>query len=313
MNEQAKLVFATAAYDPFASALISAGNFELAELERKHFADGERYLRLLSGCENRDVVIVGGTISDSDTLELYDLACGACYYGARRLTIVIPYFGYSTMERAVKGGEVVTGKARARLLSSIPNAAMGNRFIMIDLHVEGLTHYFEGDTHPVHLYAKDVVVAAARSVGGDDFILACTDAGRAKWVESLASDLGVSVAFVYKRRVSGSETIVTGVSAHVTDKTVVIYDDMIRSGGSLIGAAEAYKAAGAAEIHAICTHGLFSGGAIERLAASGLFATITSTDSHPAATVAAQASVANGFLKVRSIAPLIAAALEEPR
>lgn len=304
----APLVFSTAAYQDLAEAITAeSAKLELADIERKHFPDGERYLRLLSNVAGRSVVIVGGTISDADTLELYDLACGASYYGAASLTLVIPYFGYSTMERATKAGEVVTAKARARLLSSIPSAAMGNRVMLVDLHVEGLTHYFERDMHPVHLYAKEVIVGAARGIGGDDFILACTDAGRAKWVESLASDLGVSVAFVYKRRVSGSLTKVTGVSAHVAGKTVVIYDDMIRTGGSLIGAAEAYADAGAGEIHAICTHGLFTNGAIDRLVATGLFKSLSTTDTHPAS---AQSS---SHLTVHSVAPIIARALEGPQ
>ncbi len=304
-----QLVLSTAAYAPLAEEIVAIGEqFELSELERRYFPDGERYLRLLSNVARRDVAIIGGTISDSDTLELYDLACGASYYGAASITLVIPYFGYSTMERATKVGEIVTAKARARLLSSVPSASMGNRVVLIDLHVEGLTHYFEGDLHPVHLYAKEIIVDAAKSIGGEQFILACTDAGRAKWVESLASDLGVSVAFVYKRRVSGSETEVTGVSAHVAGETVIIYDDMIRTGGSLIGAARAYRDAGASKIHAICTHGLFSDGAVARLQACGLFESIIATDSHPAAR-----QQSGSFVAVRSVAPLLARALEEAR
>jgi len=305
----AKLLFSTAAYAQLAGDIAAQSDgFEIADVERKRFPDGERYLRLCSSVVDRDVAIVGGTISDADTLELYDLACGASAYGAARITMVIPYFGYSTMERAVKDGEVVTAKARARLLSSVPNAAMGNRVLLVDLHVEGLTHYFERDMHPFHIYAKELIVEAARERGGDDFILACTDAGRAKWVESLASDLGVSVAFVYKRRVSGSKTEVTGVSAHVAGKTVIIYDDMIRTGGSLIGAATAYRDAGAAEIHALCTHGLFTSNALPRLQDSGLFQSLGSTDTHPRSR-----ELASDFLSIYGIAPLLARALEEPR
>lgn len=306
-----KLLFSTERYDALADRMADDGGHERGVLERKIFADGERYRRLATACADRDVILVGGTISDSDTLELYDLACAISYYGARRLSLVIPYFGYSTMERATKAGEVVTAKARARLLSSIPAASMGNRILLLDLHVEGLTHYFERDMHPVHVYAKKLVTDLARDLGGDDFVLACTDAGRAKWVESLASDLGVSVAFVYKRRsndpVTGSRTEVTGVSAHVAGKTVVIYDDMIRTGGSLIGAARAYREAGAAQISAICTHGLFCNGALDRLRDSGLFTKLACTDSHPDG-----AALAGDFLAVHTVAPLLLAALEDP-
>ena len=114
-------------------------------------------------------------------------------------------------------------------------------------------------------------------------MLACTDAGRAKWVESLANDLGVDAAFVYKRRTSGSATHVTGVSAHVAGKRVVIYDDMIRTGGSLVSAAQAYRDAGAVAIDAIATHGLFLAARSRRSAATGLLGQIATTDSHPRA------------------------------
>jgi ribose-phosphate pyrophosphokinase len=300
------LVFSTASYDYLAAAIAAGEGFERGEIERRSFPDGERYRRLLTSCQGRDIAIVGGTISDADTLEIYDLACAAVYYGARCLDLVIPYFGYSTMERAVHPGEVVTAKSRARLLSSIPSAAMGNRVYLVDLHVEGLTHYFEGDLHPVHVYAKDIVVAAARRLGGDDLVLACTDAGRAKWVVSLAFDLAADVAFVYKRRVDGSETEVTGVSAQVEGRTVVIYDDMIRTGGSLLGAADAYLEAGAERIYAISTHGVFCAEALDRIAASGLIAGVACTDTHPSAV-----ALAGDFLAVDSVAPLLAARLRE--
>ena len=302
------LVLSTAAYDYLADAICEAGGYQRGVVERQTFPDGERYRRLATSTFERDVAIVGGTISDADTLELYDLACAAVSYGARSLSMVIPYFGYSTMERAVRPGEVVTAKTRARLLSSIPSAAIGNRVYLIDLHVEGMTHYFERDVHPTHIYAKDIINAAARRLGGDDFVLACTDAGRAKWVVSLASDLGVDAAFVYKRRINGVETEVAGVSAEVEGRDVVIYDDMIRTGGSLIGAATAYREAGARRIYAVCTHGLFCGGGFQRIVDSGLFSAMACTDTHPAAR-----PLACDFLEVDSVASLLATRLAGPR
>ena len=103
-------------------------------------------------------------------------------------------------------------------------------------------------------------------------MLACTDAGRAKWVESLANDLGVDAAFVYKRRTSGSaDRGHRRVRATSPGKRVVIYDDMIRTGGSLIDAAQAYRDAGAVAIDAIATHGVFPGDSLEKIRATGLF------------------------------------------
>src|SRR4029079_19591324 len=105
-------------------------------------------------------------------------------------------------------------------LSAIPPAAAGNRVFLVDLHAEGIPHYFEGGVRPVHVYAKSVVVEAARRLaGGDDIVLACTDAGRAKWVESLANEMGVPASFVFKRRLDGSHTEVTARSAAGSGKT----------------------------------------------------------------------------------------------
>jgi ribose-phosphate pyrophosphokinase len=212
------------------------------------------------------------------------------------------------MERAVRPGEVVTAKTRARLLSSIPAASRGNQVFLVDLHVSAIAYYFEGPLRPVHVYAKTVINDAIRRLGGDTFVLACTDAGRAKWVESLANDLSVDAAFVYKRRLDGRRTEVTGVSANVAGKKVVIYDDMIRTGGSLMNAARAYRDAGASSIDAVATHGVFPEDALEKIRASGLFGRIVTTDTHPRA-VALQSD----FLQVDSIASVLVEHLRSNR
>jgi ribose-phosphate pyrophosphokinase len=300
------LVFSTAAYEYLGRAIASATGWQHGAVEHRTFPDGEHYHRIATDPEDRDVVLVGGTIDDAATLELYDLACGLVTGGAYRLRLVIPYYGYSTMERATRGGEIVTAKTRARLLSSIPTASRGTQVFLLDLHVSAIAHYFEGAMRPVHVYGQPLVVAAARALGGDEFVLACTDAGRAKWVESLGNELGVDVAFVYKRRVSGDQTEITGVSAHVSGKRVVIYDDMIRTGGSLRAAAEAYRDAGAVAIDAIATHGVFPGDSLARLRTSGLFGQIVATDSHPRAVALAGSAGPDELLRVVSTAPLLA-------
>jgi len=294
-------IFSTRSYAYLRNAIAPLGKFEVGEVEFETFPDGEHYQRIVSPVADADVVLVGGTISEGDTLELYDLATGLVQCGARKLTLLIPYFGYSTMERAVMSGDVVTAKARARLLSSIPQAVAGNRVLLVDLHAEGLPYYFEGAIHPVHVYAKSVIVTAARRLRGNDFVLACTDAGRAKWVESLANDLGVTASFVFKRRTDGQHTEVTAVSAQVKDRHVIIYDDMIRTGGSLMGAARAYHDSGARSVAAITTHGVFPADALARLKASGLFTQIICTDTHPRAV-----ALKSDFLQVESVAELLA-------
>jgi ribose-phosphate pyrophosphokinase len=302
------LIFSTLRYRYLAEKMCEAPGLEPGELEQKIFPDGERYQRIVSDVTYRDVAVVGGTITDEDTLEIFDLACGLVGHAAHTLTLVVPYFGYCTMDRASNPGEVVTAKTRARLISSIPTAGSGNRIILLDLHTEGIQHYFSGLIRPVHLQAMDHIMEAARRLGGEDFVMACTDAGRAKWVEYLANELGVTASFVFKRRMSGDETEVTAVSAQVRDRSVIIYDDMIRTGGSLIGAARAYRDAGAARISAIATHGLFPGDALGRIRKSGLFDHIVTTDSHPGARDLAQ-KTDDDFLSVVSCSGRLASYL----
>lgn len=301
-----KLLFSTQNYQYLYNELLSIGLYEAGKTEIKFFPDGECYKRLLNDVAGRDVVLVGGTISDIDTLELYDFACSIEKQGANSLVLVVPYYGYSTMERAVKPGEVVTAKTRARLLSAIPNTGKGNHIILCDLHSEGIPHYFEGNIIPVHLYCKPLIIEACKELAGEDFILACTDAGRAKWVESLANDMKVDAAFVFKKRLSGEQTSITGINADVKGRKVIIYDDMIRTGGSLMQAAKSYKEAGAKEVFAITTHGLFSNNALEKLQNSQLFSKIIATNTHPNVL-----PIANDFLQVKSIARLLDAKIKE--
>lgn len=280
---RSNLVFATDSYRYLQDSLCGYDHCEAGELETRHFPDGERYLRILTNSDNRDVVVLGGTVSDADTLTLYDLSCATVGAGARTLTLVIPFFGYQTMERRVKEGEVVVAKTRARLFSSIPPAGLGNRVVLMDLHSEGIPHYFSGEVRPVHLSARSLMLEEIRRVGGDEFVLGATDAGRAKWVESLANDLGVEGAFIFKRRHPDGTTEAASMNADVEGRAVVVYDDMIRTGGSLIGAAKAYLQAGATSIAAVATHGVLPNDALRRLEESGLFTHIVCTDSHPRA------------------------------
>lgn len=272
-------VFSTEKYSDLSNKILKKIKASQGDLERKYFPDGERYLRINSSILGKDIIIVGGTVSEADTLEIYDLACACSKYGAKKITLVIPFFGYSTMERAIKTGEVVPAKTRARLLSSIPKPSEGISILLLDLHSEGIPYYFENDINVFHLYSKPILIKKIKKIS-KDFILASTDAGRAKWVESLAKDLNVQPAFAYKKRISGSETEITGVNADVLNKDVIIYDDMIRTGSSLINAARAYKKAGAKNIYAITTHGVFPEGSIEKIKSSDI-SKVISSNSHP--------------------------------
>jgi ribose-phosphate pyrophosphokinase len=298
------IVFATASYEYLRTEFCDRAGAPAGQVERRDFPDGEHYHRIRTDVSERDVVLIGGTITDAEALELYDLGCGLVQEGAGTLTLVLPFLGYSTMDRAINPGEIVKAKTRARLLSSIPQAARGNRVVLVDLHAEGLVHYFEGEARPFHARAHHVVLDTARQLGGDDYVMACTDAGRAKIVEWYGVQLGVPVSFVFKRRSQhDGGTHVTAVSAQVEGKRVVVYDDMIRTGGSLLSAGRAYLDAGATSLAAITTHGLFPGDALERIRDSGIFTSIACTNTHPRAVELA--SQHPDYLRVQSIAPLL--------
>lgn len=278
-----RLLFSIPSYAYLQPRFHEAGDFEAGKVERKYFPDGERYLRIESELWGRDVVVLGGTPTDVDWLEVFDLASGIARGGARSLAIVIPYFGYQTMERAVRPGEVVVAKTRARLLSSIPAPEGGTRFFLFDLHTDGIEFYLDDRVMTRHIYGAPIITQKIQErMGKTPFVLGACDAGRAKWVQSLARDLHVEPAFVYKRRDSATgSTAVTGVNADVRGREVVVYDDMIRTGSSLVQAARSYLAAGATKVHAIASHLVLPGDALEKLRASGAFASIMGTDSHP--------------------------------
>jgi len=302
MSDERPLLFSTAAYTDLASDIAGIAGLDRGTVERLSFPDAERYQRLDGAISGRDCVLVGGTGSDSDTLDLYDLACGLVAADARSLSLVIPYFGYSTMDRPVKSGEVVTAKNRALLLSSVPRAAAGNRAFLFDAHAEGLPYYFEEPMRAFHLYGEKILLPAIAAAGGRDFVLGTVDGGRAKWVSHFADQLGVDTAIVLKRRLGGAQTEVVASAAPVAGRHVVVYDDMIRTGGSALGAVRAYLAAGATSVDLVATHGVFAGEALARLRDSGLIGHITVTDSHPQAR-----RCASDFVSVISCAEPLAA------
>lgn len=294
------ILLSTQNYQYLADEILAKTDFEKAIIERQTFSDGEYYYRIKNELQNKKAIVIGGTTSDKDTMELYDLASAAVDMGCSSLHLVVPFFGYSTMERAVKTGEIVTAKNRARLLSFLPKSHRGNHIYLFDLHTEGLPYYFENGLQSHHIYCKPIIIEACRALAGKDFILASTDAGRAKWVESLANDMGVQAAFVLKRRSGADQTEVTAINADVEGKTVIIYDDMIRSGSSIISGAKAYKNAGVAKIFVICSHGLFVNHGLEKLENSGLIEKVVCTNTHHLST-----KFNSDFLKVKSVAGII--------
>jgi ribose-phosphate pyrophosphokinase len=275
------IVYPLPEYVGLAQAIVAGTVLQHGRTSERTFPDGETYLRIEDDVRGKTVVVLGGTIDDRATLGIYDRACALVKYGAERLVLAIPYFGYGTMERASLPGEVVKAKTRARLLSSIPLASHGNVVLLLDLHSDGIPHYFEGNTTARHLHAHQEMLAVIQRLGGKDFVLGATDAGRAKLVQKYANELGVDPAFIIKRRKGDRQTVVEAMGADVGGRRVVMYDDLIRTGSSLISAAKAYRAAGAEDVCAVATHGVFSKDALANILDEGAVSRLVCTDSHP--------------------------------
>ena len=286
--------------------LKQANCFNDIQIEYETFPDGEHYWKIINPeiLRHKPAVYISGTVDDESIFELYNIASTLVREQCSSLHIVIPYIGYSTMERAVKDGEIVTAKNISNLISSIPQAPLGNFVYMMDLHSQGTQYYFENTIHPVHMTSWSVVKSML-SQFSKDIVLASTDMGRAKWIEKMGNELCLKTAYIIKKRLSGSKTEVVALNAEVKNKDVVIFDDMIRSGSSLIHAAEAYKNAGANNIHVITVHGIFVPGALEKLKSCGLIKQILCTNTHINAN-----KTNDNFVKVYDISPIIAQRLQ---
>lgn len=293
-----KIIFSTPNYSHLVDRMVaeSPDSLTKGETEHKLFPDGEIYNRFITDVSRKDIVLVGGTHTADDLMQLFYLASGLVDSGCHYLWIIIPFYGYSTMERAVKSGEVITAKFNSKMLSSISKPGSGAEFILLDLHVETICGFFENGWRAVHLQGRPIILQMISTCRKECIanlnavVLGSTDAGRAKHIESLAGDLQIEPFVLLKHRSENGQTKVTATSMgsgnSIEGKNVIIYDDMIRTGGSLIEACKAYYAAGAISISVITTHGVFAGDAVERLKSyqSGgerLINCIWATDSHP--------------------------------
>jgi ribose-phosphate pyrophosphokinase len=286
-----KLLYSTEDYSYLAEELLARedNEFSKGEVYRKTFPDGEKYMRLTNPhVKGSHCTILGGTTSTDNIFEILNLGYQLVASGAKKLSLVIPCFGYQTMERSSKPGEVVMAKTMAHWLSSIPRAAYGNEIVLLEPHTDTIAHYFSPDITTRVIPSTDVVMKACVELAGTEFVLGSTDVGRAKTIEYIQRAFAakgraynIETAFVYKRRNSGTDTEVTGINADVKDKIVVIYDDMIRTGGSLIKAANIYKQHGAVKVYAVTTHGILPGDSLMNLYKCDAIEAIATTNSHP--------------------------------
>lgn len=253
---------------------------DLGEANLREFSNGEihcRYDISIRGCDVFIVQTHGSPVNDSlmEHLIMIDAAKRA---SAKRITAVCPYYGYSRQDRKSTGREPITAKLLADMLS----AAGADRVVSVDLHSGQIQGFF--DTPFDHLTATPVLEAYMREHFGNDVVVVAPDAGRVKVAERYSQHMGVDLALIYKTRPRGTmnEVKARHVIGDVDGRRCVLIDDMIDTAGTICAAAELLSDAGASEIYAMATHGLFSDPAVDRLKAAPISRVVV-TDTLPVA------------------------------
>ncbi len=230
------------------------------------FPDGECYTRIDAEKLDDDVIIVQTTSPDSKFIELLLLQDAVRRLGAKTITLVIPYFGYARQDRVFKPGEPESAKVMCQHLDM--NC---DRVITVDIHKETVLNYFN---HP-HKDLKAAPVIADYFKGkGIDMVLS-PDIGAAPRAKMVGEFMGVPYDHLEKTRISGTDVRISPAKADVKGKKILIVDDMISTGGTIIAAAYALREAGATGISVACTHGVFVNNAIERFTGSSLDALLS--------------------------------------
>ena len=298
------LLFSTPDHAALATSVRAACGMDEGVTTREFFPDGECHQRIETPVDGRDVVLIAPATDDAATARLFDACCAIASLGATSLTLVLPYFAYSTMDREACPGDVVTARTRALLLSNVLRPPGGLRVLLIEPHTDALPFYFAPHARTGVIDVSPTIERLCRDAGGAEFVMASTDAGRVKAVQRLAERLSVPAAIAHKQRLGPDRTRVVALLGDVRGRRVVIYDDMVRSGSSLLGAARACLDAGATCVSAVVTHAVLPKDSLDRIRATGLIERLAATDTHPAA-----ARLAGGFLRVESIASDVSAAL----
>ncbi len=254
---------------------------EVTEANLGEFANGELHCKFSESVRGSDVFIVqshgetdGRSINDSilEHLIMVDTAKRA---SAKRITAVMPFYGYGRQDRKAEGREPIT----ARLMADLFKTAGTSRLVSIDLHSGQVQGFFSGPVD--HLTAMPVLVDRLRQEQSD-LVVVSPDAGRVKVAERYAQQLHADLAIVHKRRVQGAKNVAEAkdIVGEVSGRHCVLIDDMIDTAGTICQGAELLMERGAASVVAAATHGVFSGPAIDRLKNSVLQKVIV-TDTLP--------------------------------
>ena len=254
---------------------------ELCPAAVGRFSDGEIRVRIRETVRGADVFVIQPTCPpvNDNLMELLIIIDALRRASARKVIAVIPYYGYARQDRKHTGRVPIT----ARLVANMIETAGADRVLTIDLHVGQIQGFFN---IPVdNLRADPVFMPRFREISGspNSTVIVSPDAGATARARLLAEQLDFPLAVLEKRRdPEGTDTKVVNVIGDVEGHRVIIADDIIASGSTMIRATQALLERGAIEVCACCTHGVFSGGALERLEASPLkMIAVTNTIFHP--------------------------------
>jgi ribose-phosphate pyrophosphokinase len=304
------MVFAGRHSEVLGDKIATRLGIELGDVTITTFANGEIYCRFEDSVRGADVFLVQSTAQfvDPETLstrsvndallELLVMIDAAKLASAHRITAVMPWYGYSRQDKKSKPREPITAKLIAELLQ----AAGVDRVLTMDLHAGQIQGFFR---IPVdHMTAVPLLVdhfkerMATEDIDG--LVVVSPDAGRAKLATRMAEDLGATLAVLTKQRPNHNEAEITLLIGDVRDRVAILIDDMIDTAGTLCEGARVVKANGATRVLAAATHGLFSGEAFARLAASPIEEVVV-TD-----TVALPPGAPSDLIKVESVDRILA-------
>jgi ribose-phosphate pyrophosphokinase len=247
-------------------------NIELGDVELETFANGETYVRYRESIRGADVFIVQschGHATNDYLWELLTMIQAAKLASAHRITAVVPWYPYSRQDKKSSPREPIT----ARLLADALGVAGVDRVLTMDLHAGQIQGFFPPQIPVDHMTALPLFARYYReSLGlhGEGVVAVSPDPGRAKMANKFAQMLEADFAIMNKNRPAKDVAVVTEVIGDVRGKVAILSDDLIVTGSTLITGAEALKEAGATEIYACATHGLFPGDSLQQLGASEL-------------------------------------------
>jgi ribose-phosphate pyrophosphokinase len=294
-------IFSGSANEPLADEICAFLGMQRGQSHITRFSDGEVYIQLLENVRGADVFIVQPTSFpvDQHIVELLLIMDALKRASARRITPVIPYFGYARQDRKDKPRVPVSAKVMADILTT----AGADRCVVVDLHAPQIQGFFN---IPVdHLFASPVLVDHFRKMNLPDLTVVSPDAGGVERARFFAKKMESALAIVDKRRTGMDETEVMHVIGDVAGRTCVILDDIIDTAGTLVKTAQALKNNGAREVYACASHAVLSGKAIQRIAESPLTQVVV-TNTIPLS----EAGKQQPKIKVLTIAGLIGRAIQ---